>query len=176
MGSIKGNDVDASSVDSLIEELRGKDGLARQKARIALVKIGEPAQDALVNAFKDKSDIMHWEVAKALSQIGSSKAAETLIQALEDKEFSIRWIGAEGLIHIGQDGVLELLTALTERADSVWLREGAHHVFHDLIDKTLVSGETYEQVSLVLEALNHGDPVTETNGAAHKALEILKEG
>ncbi len=176
MGSMKGNDVDASSVDSLIEELRGKDGLARQKARIALVKIGEPALDALVNAFEDKSDVMHWEVAKALSQIGGSKAAETLIQALEDKEFSIRWIGAEGLVHVGQNGVMALLKALTERADSVWLREGAHHVFHDLTHKNLVAGKTNEQLSLVLEALNHGDPVTETNGSAHKALEILKAG
>jgi HEAT repeat protein len=135
MGSMKGNDVDARSVDSLIEALRGKDGLARQKARNALVRIGEPALDALVKAFEDKSDVMHWEVAKALSQIGSSKAAETLTQALEDKEFSIRWIGAEGLIHVGQDGVVVLLKALTERADSVWLREGAHHVFHDLVHK-----------------------------------------
>lgn len=174
MGSMKGNDVDANSVDSLIEALRGKDGLARQKARNALVTIGEPALDALVKAFEDKSDIMHWEVAKALSQIGSAKAAETLIQALEDKEFSIRWIGAEGLIHVGKDGVMELLKALTERADSVWLREGAHHVFHDLIHRKLVDSKTSEQLSLVLEALNHGDPVTETSGAAHKALEILK--
>jgi HEAT repeat protein len=173
MGSMKGNDVDVSSVDSLIEELRGKDGLARQRARNALVKIGEPALDALVTAFEDKSDIMHWEVAKALSQIGSVKAAETLIQALEDKEFSIRWIAAEGLIHVGQNGVMALLRALTERADSVWLREGAHHVFHDLLHKKMVDAKTNEQLSLVLEALNHGDPVTETNGAAHKALETL---
>lgn len=174
MGSMKGNDMGAGSVDALIEELRGKDGLVRQKARHALVTIGEPALDALVKAFEDKSDVMHWEVAKALSQIGSAKAAQTLIQALEDKEFSIRWIGAEGLIHVGQEGVLELLKALTERADSVWLREGAHHVFHDLVHKKLVDAKTNEQLSMVLEALNHGDPVTETNGAAHKALESLK--
>jgi hypothetical protein len=69
-----------------------------------------------------------------------------------------------------------LLKALTERADSVWLREGAHHVFHDLVHKKLVVGKTKEQLSLVLEALNYGDPVTETNGAAYKALESLKAG
>ncbi len=174
MGSMKGNEMDASSVDSLIEKLKSKDGLVRQNARNALVRIGKPALDALIKAFEDKSDVMHWEVSKALNQIGGLKAANTLIQALEDKEFSIRWIGAEGLIHIGQDGILGLLEALTERADSVWLREGAHHVFHDLIHRKLVNVTTSEQLSLVLEALNQVDPVTGTNDSAYKALESLK--
>jgi HEAT repeat protein len=176
MVAMKGNEVDTSSVDSLIEELKSKDGLVRQKARNALVRIGEPASDALLKAFEDKSDVMHWEVAKALSQIGSAKAGKTLIQALEDKEFSVRWIGAEGLIHMGQAGVQELLKALIERPDSVWLREGAHHVFHDLIHKTLIDAATREQLTPVLEAINHLDPVTETNWAARKALEKLQAG
>ena len=176
MVSMKGNEADTGSVDSLIGALRSKDGLARQKARNALVRIGEPALDALVEAFEDKSDVMHWEVAKALSQIGSPKAAKPLVQALEDREFSIRWLGAEGLVHMGQGGVRELLVALTERADSVLLREGAHHVIHDLIHRNLVDAATREQLSSVLEAINHADPVTETNGAAHRALEKLQAG
>lgn len=176
MVSMKENEAETGSVDSLIEALKSKDGLTRQKARHALVKIGEPALDALIKAFEDKSDVMHWEVSKALSQIGSPKAAKTLIQALEDKEFSVRWIGAEGLIHMGQGGVTELLQALTERADSVWLREGAHHVLHDLIHKNRVDASAREPLSAVLDAINHPDPVTETNGAARRALEKLHSG
>ncbi|MBW2005383.1 MAG: HEAT repeat domain-containing protein, partial [Deltaproteobacteria bacterium] len=102
MNSSKNNyNADKTSIDSLIETLNSKDGLARQHARLALVKIGEPALPALIKAFGKRDDIMHWEVAKALSQIGSSKAAEILVNTLEDNEFSVRWIAAEGLIHIG---------------------------------------------------------------------------
>ena len=110
MNSSKNNyNADKTSIDSLIETLNSKDGLARQHARLALVKIGEPALPALIKAFEKKDDIMHWEVAKALSQIGSSKAAEILVKTLEDNEFSVRWIATEGLIYIGDDALGPLL-------------------------------------------------------------------
>ena len=64
---------DILSIDSLIESLKSKDGLIRQKARISLVKIGEPALDALIKAFQTKEEPLHWETAKALSQIGTKR-------------------------------------------------------------------------------------------------------
>ena len=162
------------SIDSLIESLRSKDGLIRQKARISLVKIGEPALDALINAFQTKEEPLHWETAKALSQIGTEKAAQPLVDALEDKEFSIRWIAAEGLIHIGAGAVKPLLSALLEHPDSIWLREGAHHVIHDLIERKLGDKATVEVLSTVNEAINHVNPEVEVVSSVKKALDLIK--
>lgn len=174
MNSSKNNyNADKTSIDSLIETLNSKDGLARQHARLALVKIGEPALPALIKAFEKRDDIMHWEVAKALSQIGSSKAAEILVNTLEDNEFSVRWIAAEGLIHIGDDTLGPLLTALKNRSDSVWLREGAHHVLHDLISRKLIDATVIHIVSPLLDALNHINPEVEVISTAAKALDLM---
>jgi HEAT repeat protein len=170
----KTNNVDTTSIASLIETLNSKDGLARQHARHDLVKIGEAALPELIKAFENKGDIIHWEIAKALSQIGSSKAAEVLVDTLEDKEFSVRWIAAEGLIHIGYDAFVPLLTALEERSESVWLREGAHHVLHDLISRKLIDNTIIQMISPLLDALNHITPAEGTFLAATKALGLLK--
>jgi HEAT repeat protein len=166
-------DINNQNIDSLIEVLKSKDGIARQNARIALVKIGEPTLDALITAFEVKKDPLHWEVAKALSQIGTAKAAQTLVDALEDQEFSVRWMAAEGLINIGEDGLIPLLKALRKRTDSIWLREGAHHVIHDLVTQKLVSETAQECLIPVLDALNHFEAVIQTNTAADRALKIL---
>lgn len=168
-------DIKTPNIDSLIETLKSKDGIARQHARHDLIKIGEPALDALIKAFEIKQEPMHWEVAKALSQIGTSKAAQALVDALEDKEFSIRWIAAEGLIHIGSVGLVPLLEALRDKSGSIWLREGSHHIIHDLISRKLIDDTTRECVSHVLDALNHLEAEIETSSAASKALKTLKQ-
>ena len=170
----KKNVADGPSIDALITALNSKDGLARQRARNALVAIGEPALDALIEAFENKDEDTHWEVAKALSRIGTGKAAKPLVEALEDKEFSIRWIAAEGLIHIGHDGLEPLLQALKDRPGSVWLREGAHHVLHDLIQRKLIDDQTIAHVSPLLDALNHRDPEMQTVAASAEAFAALK--
>ena len=164
----------STDINSLVEKLKSNDGIARQHARHDLVEIGAPALDALIKAFEIKEDPLHWEVAKALSQIGTSKAAHTLVEALEDQEFSVRWIGAEGLIHIGEDAVIPLLKALEYKTDSVWLREGCHHVLHDMLNRKLIKEKTRECVIPVLKALNHFDPAVQANTAAIEALRKLE--
>ncbi|MBW1801284.1 MAG: HEAT repeat domain-containing protein [Deltaproteobacteria bacterium] len=170
----KTDNIDTTAIDSLVETLNSKDGLARQHARHDLVRIGEAALPALIKAFENKGDITHWEVAKTLSQIGSPEAAEVLVETLEDKEFSVRWIAAEGLIHIGDDAVAPLVTALKDRPESVWLREGAHHVLHDLISQKRIDNRKTQMISPLLDALNHIAPEEETLSAATKALDLLK--
>ena len=166
-------DTSKKNINKLIETLKSKDGIARQTARNTLIIIGKPALDALIKAFKIKEEPVHWEVAKALGQIGTSKAAEVLVAALEDHDFSVRWIAAEGLIHIGHSGLFPLLKALRKRTSSVWLREGSHHVFHDLVNRKLVDEATRNSLIPVLEALNHIDPELETNTAAGNALKSI---
>ena len=90
-GGVTGSEMATSNnINSLIAELDNRNGLARQQARIALVRIGEPAVDALITVVNRRKGYTHWEAAKALSQIGSPKATQALIHALKDDEFSIR--------------------------------------------------------------------------------------
>ena len=166
-------DAGKKNINELIKTLKSEDGIARQNARNSLIIIGEPALDALIEAFEIKEEPVHWEVAKVLSQIGTSKAAGVLIDALEDNDFSVRWIAAEGLIHMGLKGLLPLLESLRRKSDSVWLREGGHHVIHDLVNRKLVDEPTRKNLMPVLDALNHIDPVIQTNTAADNALKSI---
>ena len=168
-------DVDSNrnNINQLIETLKSKDGIARQRARNSLAIIGEPALDALIKAFEIKEEPVHWEIAKALSQIGTSKAAQVLVDALEEHDFSIRWIAAEGLIHIGSAGLIPLLEALRKKAGSVWMREGCHHVIHDLVNRKLVGESTRKSLMPVLDALNHLDAATQTYIAADNAIKAI---
>lgn len=46
--------------------------------------------------------------------------------------FDVRWLAAEGLIAIGRPTLIPSLRRLSEKSDSLWLREGAHHVPHGI--------------------------------------------
>lgn len=162
-----------TNIDALIAALDDRDGMVRQRARHALVRQGETAVEPLIKAFSHRGGYMHWEAAKALSMIGSPKSTGALLQALEDDEFSIRWLAAEGLIAIAAGAVEPLLQALVNRPDSVWLREGAHHVLHDLIHRELVDASTRARIAPVLTALNDIEPTVTVPVAAHKALQTL---
>jgi hypothetical protein len=87
-----------NNIKTLIAKLDNRDGLIRQRARIALVRIGEPAVDPLIEVLNNRQGYAHWEAAKALSQIGRPKATQALVEALQDDQFSIRWLAAEGLV------------------------------------------------------------------------------
>ena len=117
---------------ALINDLSGKDGIKRHKARIALVEIGAPAVEPLVNALNDKSQTVRWESAKALGQIRDPRSIDALVKALQDRQFDVRWLAAEALIAIGNKSVKPLLQAVVDNPGREYVREGAHHVFHDL--------------------------------------------
>jgi len=53
---------------------------------------------------------------------------ERLVQALEDQTASIRWVAADDLAHLGELALPTLLRRLASQHDSVWVREGAHHI------------------------------------------------
>jgi len=123
---------DAATVRALIVDLGSKDGLVRIRARRALVTIGKKSVAALEEALTSKDAWKRWEAAKTLGQIGDAKATKALINALEDEMFDVRWLAAEGLIAIGRPTLTPLLRRLTEGSDSLWLREGTHHVLHGI--------------------------------------------
>ena len=158
-------------IASLIDELNCDDSIIRcQKARRALVVIGDEAVPSLVKALASKKKWVRWEAAKALSQIGDPSATEVLVRALEDKEFDIRWLSAEGLITIGEKAMVPLLKALINNQKSIWLQEGAHHVLHDM-DR----GDWDEILIPVMAALEGIQPSMEVPLTARKALEAIEK-
>jgi len=178
----KRDGVKGPSIETLINTLSSHKDRAREGARHTLVAMGKAAVPSLIKALKNKSALMKWEAAKALEEIGDPETAPVLVGALEDDNFDVRWLAAEGLIKMNIRGLKPLLEALELRGDSVLLREGAHHVFHDLtkggLRKYLVP------VLASLEALEPGDEVpwmashelgVEVPLAARRALEMLEK-
>jgi HEAT repeat protein len=159
---------DAATVRALIADLGSKDGLVRIRARRALVTIGKKSVAALKEALMSKDKWKRWEAAKALGQIGDAEATKALINALEDEIFDVRWLAAEGLISIGRPTLKPLLRKLTEESDSLWLREGAHHVLHG------INTENIEEILLpVRNALEDIEAPLEVPFAAEAALKSL---
>lgn len=67
-------------------------------------------------------------------------------------------------------GLKPLLHALMEQGDSVFLREGAHHVIHDL-----AKGGLRKYLAPVLAALEGIEPTAEVPKTAFHALEMLQK-
>jgi HEAT repeat protein len=153
------------SIKSLIAQLASADGIVRVKARGQLITCKARAVAPLIKILSDQRHWVRWEAAKALSQIGNQKSICALLGALSDKEFDIRWLAAEGLIRIGHRSVVPVLTMLVEQADSNWVREGVHHVLHDMN-----KGNLHEILQPVLAALEGNNPALEVPLAAQAAL------
>jgi HEAT repeat protein len=158
-------------IRSLVAELSSQDGLVRVRARKSLVGMGNRAVLPLVCALASKKQWVRWEAAKSLGQIGDTAATRALINALEDKMFDVRWLAAEGLISIGPATLVPLLEVLETRADSLWLREGVHHVLHNI-----QGGHRDKVIDPVLKTLEGFEPSVETPLAARRALDVLAPG
>jgi len=162
-------DID-TTIKNLIIALSSANDLTRVKARNELLAIGKPAFASLIEALKDPSHLVRWEAAKALGEVGDPEAAPALVEALEDEEFEVRWRVAEALIRMNTKGLKPLLDALIHHADSTFLREGAHHVLHEL-----ARGESRPYLTPVLMALGSFEPAVEVPAAALRAIETMEE-
>jgi HEAT repeat protein len=165
----QGNTASVRTIKSLVADLCSTDGIVRVRARKSLVNIGHAAVRPLVKALASKQEWPRWEAAKTLAQIGDPSATQALIGALQDKMFDVRWLSAEGLIHIGNKAVKPLLEAVIKQPDSLWIREGTHHVLHDLPESDLK-----ELLKPVLHALEDIEPSLEVAIAAESALDVIK--
>jgi HEAT repeat protein len=159
---------DSDTIRLLIAKLTGEDGLERDRARWSLVAIGNPAVAPLIELLEARNKQVRWEAAKALADIRDPMAASALVKALEDNQFDIRWIAAEGLINLGREGLVPLLQALIERSDSPWLREGAHHVLHELAE-----GDLKELLQPIVDSLEGIESAVESPIRAQAALDAL---
>lgn len=152
----------------LMAMLRHKDGLVRKKGREGLQALGKPAVAPLCQVLlTEKDHHVRWAAAKALGELRDPDSAPALVDALEDRNADVAWLAAVALENLGRDAWKPLLQALVDRgADSVAIRQGAHHVlsrqkapgFDDLLDQ-------------LRAALKFGE-LTESGGIA--ATELLK--
>jgi len=162
-------DQDTSShIKDLIGALSSYNDLSRVEARKALVVFGSQTIPFLAEALKDSNFLRRWEAAKTLGEIGDPKAAPILVKALEDEKFDVRWLAAKALIDMNVRSLKPLFEALIERADSVLLRQGAHHVLHDL-----AKGELRIYLAPVLIALECMDCAVQVPPVVSHALDDL---
>lgn len=154
-----------------MDMLASKDGMLRQKAREALVKLGKPAVPSLTKALQpSRPDQVRWEAAKALSAIGDARSIPALVTTLEDTDSGVAWLAAEALRQFNQVAWAPLLRALIERgADSVPLRQGAHHVLHNQ------EGDDFNDVlGALLKALESNTVPEVTAVTAHDFLKRVE--
>jgi len=153
----------ASTLESSLAALASDDGLVRLKARKSLVALGETAVQPLSDAMKHSEvNQVRWEAAKALNKIASPVSIQSFVEALEDSDPDVAWVAADALGKFKKaawPAILDLLTK--DKAGSLLLRQGAHHVFrnqreegyNDLLEKLLKSLESASnRVSVTADA------------------------
>ncbi len=158
------------TVAALLADLTCPDGFNRLMARRGLVHIGKPAVPFLTRSLEDKEPLRRWEAAKTLSEIGDAQATDALIKALTDKVFDVRWLAAEGLCTIGVTALPALLKAVIKNPESIWLREGAHHILHELNNERISA-----VVNPLMRALVDSDANLEVPLLAKKALDVIEK-
>jgi HEAT repeat protein len=157
-------------IASLTAAFASRDRMQRENARQRILAIGAPAVPALIKCLSHPSRLVRGEAAKTLGQIKDPSAGPALVGALEDDDRDIRRLAAAGLVGLGHKGLAPLLSALIERPGSLWLRQGAHHVCHDL-----ARTEAAALVRPVLAALSTSAPQRTVPPAAHAALHALSQ-
>jgi hypothetical protein len=159
----------ADKIEALVGELSSPTRETRQRAREALVNMGQAAVVPLIQALHDEDHHVRWEAAMALEEIGDPVAAAPLVERLEDKVLDVRWRAAEALVKFGRAGLPSLLQGLINRSDSVRLREGAHHVL-----RALCAGDLKSVIAPVVAALEDIEPAAVAPQAAYTALKLLQ--
>jgi len=157
-----------ANLQSLMKMLESKDGLVRQKARIALVEMGDPAVIPLSEALKhSKLDHTRWGAAKALGEIVAVRSIPALVHALDDTDADVAWLAGVALKKFEKAAWRILLQKLIESGvDSVRLRNGSRHVF---------SGQKEEGFNDLLEELMTSlEDTALPESSAIVATEILK--
>lgn len=153
--------VASKTLDIHLKALESDDGMLRQSAREALVAIGGKAVGPLARALGNaKSHQVRWEAAKALGAMGEARAIPALVAALEDKDSDVGWLAAEALSTFGQDAWPALLEALVAGgAESVLLRQGAHHVFAEQPESRGAGALAFLQSALEASTLPEAVPL-----------------
>lgn len=161
-----------SKIQELIKKLGSDNGLEREKARKALVEIGKDSIVSLKELLSHHKHIYRWEAVKTLEEIGDPLSIPLFIQAMEDEKSDVRWLAAKGLIKLGQLSIKPLLKTLEKKSDSVFVLEGAHHVFFDFSEMELLPKDF--PIDKLLSALRNPEWVESVKPLVYEILNSLK--
>ena len=164
------SEIHTEEIDALIADFASDKWATRQHARQALVAVGSPATAALIKALQDHDWRVRWGATKALGEIHDPAVPPALVRRLEDERPGIRWLAAEGLMAYGREGLAALLQVLVHHSDVLWLREGAHHVIHNLAER---DENLHDLLRPVLVAIDDIEPAIEIPPVAQAALNTL---
>ncbi len=159
-----------ATVESLMDALASRDGVARQKARESLVGLGKSVVPLLTRTLRDsRVGQVRWKAAKTLGAIGDVRAVPALVRALEDRDSDVAWLAEEALHKLGKAAWPALLRALIRHgARSATLRQGSHHVFRGQRE------EGFEDwIPRLLKALESRTVPEGTPTAAHDFLQRM---
>ena len=126
-------------LQQLIDALSSKDGMARMRAREALVLMGAAAGPALRAAAAGQDKRLRWEAVKALAALADPADLEGFTALLDDPDSDLRWLAATGLIKLGPPAARPVLQGLTNPALTRGRLEMSRRVLGDLAagDKAL---------------------------------------
>lgn len=109
---------DDESVQELIISMGDENSGVRTKSMLALVEIGEPAVDSLINALSNEDWQIRSRAAEALGLIGAKKAVNPLIETLTDENSWVKKSAVESLGNIGNEKAADPLKKLLQDDDS----------------------------------------------------------
>jgi HEAT repeat protein len=164
------------SISELIVELGDANLLKRQRARLLLVHRDRASVPALLEALKSPNVHTRWEAVNALGDIRAPETAPELIDMLMDEDTGVRWAAMESLIRMGRCALRPLLERFIKDFDSLWLREGVHHILRVLKDRHALNKRERilfkELDRQTIPGIESGW-TSEQAWAAEKALEVL---
>ena len=175
---IRSNSYEKEQLSKLIEALGDEDGLVRQRARLQLEHLGQESIPALMDALKSPNVHVRWEAVRALGEIRNSKTATALVSMLMDEDTGVRWGAMESLSRMGRECLHPLLESFVKNFDSLWLREGVHHILRVLKDRNKLN----ERENILFNELDkqtipgiESSWTSQQAWAAEKALEMLDQ-
>ena len=158
-----------AEIPGLIEALLDQDLEVRKDARVSLVMYGKVAVCPLIAALSWPNSELRLIIVEILNKIHNPVAIPALVGVLQDNNCELRRSAAENLIGFRQHTVKPLISALSQDANSVWLREGAHKVLLALKELGCLN----DAGQLVLDALRSDFPEMAVSPAARTALEMM---
>jgi HEAT repeat protein len=165
-------------LSTLISALGDDNGLVRQRARLQLEHLGQGSIPALLEALKSPNVHVRWEAVQALGEIRDPKTAIALVNMLMDEDTGVRWGAMESLSRMGRACLHPLLESFIKNFDSLWLREGVHHILHVLKDRNKLN----DRENVLFEELDkqaipgfESGWTSQQAWAAEKALEVLDQ-